>query len=199
MYKFFLVLISLSTLFACSDSSSVTPSEDCSKATDIPQLTMLTSTMTNKTRFEQAFGDVVKIDSVYLKVKYVDKDGDFGLNSQSKTVAFQKMSNGSLYPIKVETLKKNSQGTFDKIIQTISDSYNFPPIPEINNPENKGYYYSTKLSDCSYELAWIMKFAPDMQFPNGKIKVGDIVKFRFIFTDRNGNASNTVETTELKM
>lgn len=64
--------------------------------------------MTNKMRFEQAFGEIVKIDSIYLKVKYVDKDGDFGLNSQSKTVAFQKMSNGALYPIKVETLKKNA-------------------------------------------------------------------------------------------
>ncbi len=199
MYKLFLVLTSLSTLLACSDSSTVTPAEDCSKSTDIPQLTMLVSNMTNKTRFEQAFGEVVKIDSVYLKVKYVDKDLDFGLNSQSTTAAFKKMSNGALYPIKVETLKKNAQGTFDKIIQTISEVYNFPPIPEISNPENKGYYYATKLSDCSYELAWNMKFAPEMQFPNGKIKVGDIVKFRFIFTDRNGNASNTVETTELKM
>lgn len=194
MKKIYVLVIGVCLIASCSKSSVEQEQDLCKDAKSVPQITFMKLSNTYALK-KSLLGDFYKQDSIAVTFKYQDAEADIGTNPNQNIVN----ADGSRFSGYIDIYKKNTDGTFTKLV--FKESYNFLLLPV---PTQGGLVVSasnyplriTSLSSCSGEITYSMLF--DLALLNfvGGLKLNDKIKFQLYIKDRVGNTSNTIETTE---
>ena len=187
------LLIGIFLLASCQKNSIEQEQDLCKSAKSIPQITFikLSNIFANKV---DILGYKYKQDSIAVTLKYQDAEADLGTDVSKKIVN----ADGSRETIFVNIFKKNSDGTFIKLILQESINFSLIPVPTVSGKIITGENYPlrvTSFSSCSGEITFSLTFGFFSLNYIG-LKIGDKIKFEFYIKDRAGNISNIAETSE---
>lgn len=193
MKLFFIFTISIFSIFSCSKSSVEQEQDLCKDATTIPKISFVKLSNIYSARIN-FLGFKVKQDSIAVTFKYQDAEADIGTSISQKLLNADGI-NQSVY---IDLYKKNTDGTFTKLI--LAESFNSSIVPV---PTQKGVIFTssnypfvvTSFSTCSGEITYSTVFELGL-LPYLKLALNDKVKFSITLKDRATHFSNIIETTE---
>ncbi len=192
MKRIYSLVIGLCVLISCSKNSVEQEQDLCKDAKSVPQITFLK--LSNTYVLYKGLLGTSKQDSIAMTFKYQDVEADLGTDINKKIVN----ANGSRETGYVDIFKKNTDGTFTKLVIKEPFNFNLLPVPTQGGQVIGGTYYPlriTSLSSCSGEITYSIMLYLDL-LSNINLKLNDKIKFQIYVKDRAGNTSNVIETTE---
>jgi hypothetical protein len=194
MRKIYITIIGLLLIVSCSKSSIEQEQDLCKDAKSVPQITFVKLSNTFFSNRLDILGNVMKQDSIAITFKYQDAEADIGINP------YQKIFNvdGSKEVYFADILKKNTDGTFTKLILKEPINLSLFPVPTKGGLVVGGSslpFVITSLSSCSGEITCSLIFSLAL-LSNIGLKIDDRIKFQIYIRDRALHSSNTIETNE---
>ena len=196
MKKYCNLILGLCLMFSCSKSSVEQEQDLCKDAKSVPQITFVK--LSNTYSLHKGLLSTYKQDSIAITFKYQDAEADIGTGVGTGFPQQIPNADGINQSVFIDLYKKNTDGTFTKLILTESLNYIIFPVPTqggITIGGSNSPILIKSISSCNGEItcSYIFEFTI---LKNFKLALNDKIKFSIILKDRATHYSNVIETTE---